>query len=61
MKNYHPCSKEFQEDAKKLGLTGSQHTQKLREEGIIKSISKVDNEWVKNGIHAPLSEDELDQ
>lgn len=30
---YHSCSKEFQEDAKKFGLTGNQYVKKLIEEG----------------------------
>lgn len=32
MSKYNPMSKEFQEEAKRLGLTGYQYTQKLREE-----------------------------
>lgn len=30
---YHPCSKEYQEEAKKLGLSGYQYYRKLIEEG----------------------------
>lgn len=32
MTMYHPCSKEFQENAKRLGLSGNQYIQRLRQE-----------------------------
>ena len=48
MKKYHPCSKEFQEEVKRLGLTGNQYIQKLREDGMVKSISKANDQWSKD-------------
>lgn len=41
MSKYNPMSKEFQENAKKLGLTGYQYVQKLREEGELPDITKI--------------------
>lgn len=38
---YHPCSKEFQEEAKMLGLTGNQLIQKYINEGKLPSPSDV--------------------
>ena len=46
-KYLHPCNKEFQEEAKRLGLSGNELTNKYRKEGRIKpadsSISNRDN------------------
>ncbi len=44
MTKYNPCSKEFQEEAKRLGLTGSQYIKKLREEGKLVNTTKVRRE-----------------
>lgn len=44
MANYNPCSKEFQEEAKRLGLTGSQYIKKLREEGKLVNTTEVRRE-----------------
>jgi len=44
MTEYNPCSKEFQEEVKKLGLTGFQYIQKLREEGKLVNTTKVKRE-----------------
>lgn len=38
---YHPCSKEFQEDAKKLGLTGNQLIKKYIEEGKLPNPTNI--------------------
>ena len=42
MIKYNPCSKEFQEEAKRLGLTGFQYVQKLREDGKLVNITDFD-------------------
>lgn len=44
MTKYNPCSKEFQEEAKGLGLTGFQYIQKLRKEGKLVNATKVKRE-----------------
>lgn len=56
---YHPCSKEFQDEAKKLGLTGNQYHQKLVDEG--KLLNPTDNKVkdisakrLKNGLKDEL-------
>ncbi len=41
---YNPCSKEFQEKAKELGLTGHQYIQKLTEEGKLRNPTDIDRE-----------------
>ena len=41
---YNPCSKEFQEKAKELGLTGHQYIQKLVEEGKLRNPTDIDRE-----------------
>jgi hypothetical protein len=43
--SYNPCSKEFQDEARRLGLTGNQYIQKLRIEGKLPDISKIDREY----------------
>jgi hypothetical protein len=45
MSNYNPMSKEFQDECRRLGITGRQLTEKYRKEG--KSIKK-DDIYVKN-------------
>lgn len=42
MTKYNPCSKEFQEEAKRLGLTGFQYTQKLIEDGKLTNPTDVE-------------------
>lgn len=41
---YHPCSREFQEYAKRLGLTGYQYTQRLIEEEKLPDTTKIERE-----------------
>ncbi len=41
IRRYHPCSKEFQEEANKLGLTGNQYIKKLVEEGKLPNPTDV--------------------
>ncbi len=52
MTRYNPMSKEFQEECKRLGLTGNQFIQKLRQEGrlidIYKADCKYNDKWAKN-------------
>lgn len=51
-KYLHPCNKEFQKDAKKLGLNGYQYIQKLKDEGILKTDTEILREeiekWAKD-------------
>ena len=55
MLKYNPMSKEFQEETKRLGLTGNQLIQKYREEGKLKLIKKVNDEWFqKKGFKSLL-------
>lgn len=55
MKRFHPCSKEFQEEAKRLGLTGNQLIQKLIEEGKLPDPTKIEknrrNDFLKKKGH----------
>ena len=44
MIKYHPCSKEFQEEAKRLGLTGNQLTQKYVREGKLSNPTDIDRD-----------------
>lgn len=44
MIKYHPCSKEFQEEAKRLGLTGNQLIQKYIDEGKLRKPTDIDRE-----------------
>lgn len=44
MTEYNPCSKQFQEEAKRLELTGSQYIRKLREEGKLVNPTEVRRE-----------------
>lgn len=49
MLKYHPCSKEFQEEAKRLGLTGNQLIQKYTKEGKLQNptdINRNNNERI---------------
>lgn len=39
---YHPSSKEFQEEANRLGLTGNEYIHKLREEGKLPNLIEMD-------------------
>lgn len=41
---YHPCSKEFQEKIKELGMTGNQYIQKLIEEGKLPNHTNIHRE-----------------
>lgn len=41
MPKYHPCSKEFQEETKRLGLTGNQLIQKYIQEGKLPNSSII--------------------
>ena len=45
---YHPCSKEFQEEAKRLGLTGGQLIQKYIREGKIVNPIDIDKKVHEN-------------
>ena len=40
---YNPCSKEFQEEAKRLGLTGNQYIQKLINEGKLPNPTDIEH------------------
>jgi len=53
---YNPCSKEFQEKAKELGLTGHQYIQKLVEEGKLRSPTDIDRE-TNNAIYRKIGYD----
>jgi len=44
MSKYHPCSKEFQEEAKRLGLTGNQLIQKYMIEGKVPNSADLNRE-----------------
>lgn len=44
MIKYHPCSKEFQEEAKRLGLTGNQLIQKYIIEGKLANPTDIDRD-----------------
>lgn len=60
MTKYNMCSKEFQEEAKRLGLTGFQYVQKLRKEGKLVNITKVkredDNKRAQNRGYKDINE-----
>lgn len=47
---YHPCSKEFQDEVKRLGLTGNQLIQKYVNEGKLKLIGSVENFFEIHGF-----------
>ncbi len=53
---YHPCSKEFQEKAKELGLTGHQYYQKLVEEGKLRNPTDIDRD-TNNAIYRKIGYD----
>lgn len=53
---YNPCSKEFQDKAKELGLTGYQYHQKLVEEGKLRNSTDIDRE-TNNAIYRKLGYD----
>lgn len=40
---YNPCSKEFQEEAKRIGLTGNQYIQKLINEGKLPNPTDIEH------------------
>lgn len=44
MIKYHPCSKEFQEEAKRLGLTGNQLIQKYIREGKLQNPADINRD-----------------
>jgi hypothetical protein len=50
---YNPCSKEFQDKAKELGLTGHQYLQKLTEEGRLRDPTDIDRE-TNNAIYRKI-------
>lgn len=50
MPKYNPCSKEFQEEAKRLGLTGYQYYRKLVEEGKLPNPTDIDRKKVQGTI-----------
>jgi hypothetical protein len=54
---YNPCSKEFQDKAKALGLTGHQYLQKLTEEGKLRNPTDIDRE-VNNAIYRKIGYDD---
>lgn len=59
-KYLHPCNKEFQDDAKKLGLNGYQYIRILKSEGILKNdadiLRKEYESWAKNKGYKDYSE-----
>lgn len=58
MKKFHPCSKEFQEEAKRLGLTGNQLIQKFIEEGRLPNPTEVEkkrrDDFIKKEGHSRI-------
>lgn len=47
LSKYNPMSKEFQKDANRLGLTGNQYIQKLREEGKLRDPTDIEREKIE--------------
>lgn len=45
---YHPCSKEFQEDAKRFGLTGNQLIQRYIREGKLSSPTRIKRQEIEH-------------